>query len=202
MKTQGKHSGASVLTGVLVLVAMGGPEWTVAPPPPAGLAAGPGGPSPTPQAADTFLKIEGMEGEFSAATHKGWVEVQSWSWGVLPPRTSGVGATGRLEGRATLSKRIDKATPLLFKRCSDGTALPLATVELARTGGGQTYLKYELRDVMVTSISHGDMDGDGVLDEEIKLEFTGVKLSYTQLDGSGKPVGQTVGEGAIAPAVF
>jgi type VI secretion system secreted protein Hcp len=151
-----------------------------------------------------FLKIEGIDGESTAAAHKGWIEVQSWSWGVSQTASVGAGggaSVGRLTGHVTVVKRIDKATPLLFKRCADGTVLALATVELARGGGGQTYLKYELKEVMITSITHGDVDGDGAPDEDLKLEFTGVKLTYTQLDASGKPVGQASAEGSIAPGV-
>ena len=111
------------------------------------------------------------------------------------------GATGReFKGHVTLIKRIDKSSPLLFKRCSDGTVLALATVELARPGGA-TYLKYELKEVFVSSIAHGDVDGDGLPDETITLSFTGAKLTYTQFDASGKPAGQTSAEGGSVPAL-
>lgn len=97
-------------------------------------------------------------------------------------------------GHVTLIKRIDKASPLLFKRCVDGTVVPLVTVQLTREDG-QTYLKYELRNVMVSSISHGgDLDGDGLPDETLELTLGGAKLTYTQFDATGKPVGQTSAE--------
>ena len=206
MKTLRKHSGISMIAGIVVLAAgaaVGTVGLTAAEPPKLVLAAGPGGTAPTPLALDIFLKIEGVDGESTSAAHKGWIEIQSWSWGASQPSTGGFGsggATGRLTGHVTLIKRIDKATPLLFKRCSDGTVLALATVELTR-GGAQTYLKYELKEVLVSSIAHGDVDGDGLLDETITLDFTGTKLTYTQLDASGKAVGQTSAEGASVPAI-
>lgn len=204
MKTLQRHSGASAIAGILVLAALGAVGLTVAQPPHAALAAGPVGTSPTPQAVDMFLKIEGVDGEAIATAHQGWIEIQSWSWGVSQMGSGGaggLGAFGRLTGHVTLIKRIDKASPLLFKRCSDGTVIPLATIELARLGGGPTYLKYELKEVLVSSITHGDVDGDGLPDETITLDFTGTKLTYTQLDASGKPVGQTSAEGASVPAI-
>jgi len=192
---------AFLALAVVTLGAVGlpGPE-----PSQAALTANAGGTTPTPQAVDMFLKIEGIDGESTATAHKGWIDVQSWSWGAT--QTAGVGAgggaaVGRLVGHVTVVKRIDKATPLLFKRCSDGTVLALVTVELARSGGGPTYLKYELKEVMVSSIAHGDVDGDGVPDETITLAFTGVKLTYTQLDTSGKPISQISAEGASVPAI-
>jgi len=206
MKTLRNHSGTSVMAGALLLAvvaAIGTVGLPGVEPSQAVLAAAPGA-SPTPQAVDMFLKIEGIDGESTATAHKGWIEVLSWSWGVSQTASVGAGgggSVGRLVGHVTVVKRIDKATPLLFKRCSDGTVLALVTVEMARGGGGLTYMKYELKEVIVSSISHGDVDGDGVPDEEIKLAFTGVKLTYTQLDASGKPVGQTSAEGAITPVI-
>ncbi len=206
MKTARKHPGMSMTAGVLVLAvgaAVGAVGLTVAEPPKVVLAAGPGGATPTPQAVDMFLKIEGVDGESTNATHKGWIEVQSWSWGVSQPSTGGLGGgavTGRSVGHVTVVKRIDKATPLLFKRCTDGTVLALATVELTRAGG-PTYLKYEIKEVLVSSIAHGDVDGDGVPEETITLDFTGTKLTYTQLDASGKPLGQASAEGGSVPVI-
>ena len=206
MEVLRKHSGASVIAGVLALAAVAalGTAGLTALPPRAAWAAGPGSVVAAAQAADMFLKIEGVDGESTYAAHKGWIEIQSWSWGVSQTGSSGaggLGAFGRLIGHVTLIKRIDKASPLLFKRCSDGTVMPLATIELARLGGGPTYLKYELKEVLVSSIAHGDVDGDGLPDETITLDFTGTKLTYTQLDASGKPVGQTSAEGANVPAI-
>jgi type VI secretion system secreted protein Hcp len=207
MKALRKHSGtwALAVMSLLLLVVIagtkglpGGAASSVA------LAASPGATSPTLQAVDMFLKIEGIDGEVTATAHKGWIDIQSWSWGVAQTAGAGAGggaATGRLNGHVTLIKRIDKATPLLFKRCSDGAVLPLVTVELAQGGGGPTYLKYEMNNVMITSITHGDLDGDGIPDEQLTLDFTAVKLTYTQLDASGKPVIQTVAEGLLAPVI-
>ena len=207
MGTLRKHSGISVIAAVLVLavvMAVGPVGLPGLEPSNVVLAAGPGGASPTLQAVDMFLKIEGIDGEATATAHKGWIEIQSWSWGVSQLGSGGSGGgfgVGRLTGHVTLIKRIDKASPLLFKRCSDGTVMPLATIELARLGGGPTYLKYELKEVLVNSIAHGDVDGDGLPDETITLDFTGTKLTYTQLDASGKPVSQTSAEGANVPAI-
>jgi type VI secretion system secreted protein Hcp len=206
MKTLREHSGASVITGVLAVavIAVMGTAGRTALPPNTAPAAGPGSFVSAAAAVDMFLKIEGVDGESTNATHRGWIDIQSWSWGVSQMGSGGAGGLGpfgRLTGHVTLIKRIDKATPLLFKRCSDGTVMPLATIELARLGGGQTYLKYELKEVLVSSIAHGDMDGDGLPEETITLDFTGTKLTYTQFDASGKPVGQISAEGASVPAI-
>jgi type VI protein secretion system component Hcp len=56
-------------------------------------------------------------------------------------------------------------------------------------------LKYELKNVMVSSISHGgDVNGDGLPDETLDLTLTGAKLTYTQFDATGKSIGQTTAQ--------
>ncbi len=134
---------------------------------------------------DIFLEIEGIPGESTVTAHKGTMDVLSWSWGIS--QTAGVGTV-------SVIKRIDKATPLLFGDCIDGTVIALATVYLTRQDG-QTYLEYELTDVIISSISHGgDVNGDGLPDETLQLTFDGATLTYTQFDATGKPVGQTTAE--------
>jgi type VI secretion system secreted protein Hcp len=156
-------------------------------------------PSGSPAFFDIFLEIEGVEGEAAAPGHERAIEVLSWSWGVSQTATGGGGGAGGLAGRektghVTLIKRIDKATPLLSKRCVEGTVAPRVTVHLTREEG-QTYLKYELKEVLVSSVQHGgDLDGDGLLDETLELTFDGAKLTYTPHDPAGKPVGQISAE--------
>lgn len=134
---------------------------------------------------DMFLEIDGIPGESTAPAHTGTIDILSWNWGIS--QTASVGTV-------SVIKRIDKATPLLFQDCTDGTVIPLATVYLTRQDG-QTYLEYDLRSVIVSSISHGgDVNGDGLPDETLELSFDGVKLTYTQYDATGKPVGQTSAE--------
>ncbi len=155
----------------------------------------PGGTTTGPSFFDIFMDIAGIAGESTNALHKGSIEVMSWSWGVSQTSVGGTGAIGReLAGHVTLIKRIDKATPLLFQHCIDDTVLPLVTVQLTRADG-QTFLKYELKNVMISSISHGgDLDGDGLPDETIELTLGGAKLTYTQFDAAGKALGQTSAE--------
>ncbi len=149
----------------------------------------PGGTTPVPSAFGIFMDIDGIAGESTKALHKGSIEVLSWSWGVSQTSAGAMGP--ELVGHATLVKRIDKATPLLFTRLIDGAVLPLVVVQLTRADG-QTFLRYELKDVMVGSLSHGgDLDGDGLPDETIALTLAGAKLTYTQFDAAGKAIGQT-----------
>ena len=194
MKTLQNNLGTQGIAMILVLAAVltvGGVGQPALEPLAALPAAGPTG-TTVMSFFDIFMDIDGIAGESTNALHKGSIEVLSWSWGVSQASTGGGGALGRdRTGHVSLVKRIDKATPLLFSRCIDGTVLPLVTVQLTRSDG-QTFLKYELRNVMVSSISHGgDVNGDGLPDETVELALTGAKLTYTQFDATGKPIGQT-----------
>jgi type VI secretion system secreted protein Hcp len=161
-------------------------------------AAVPGGTGTTPSPAsffDIFLDIPSIPGESTVTGHVGSIEVQSWSWGLTQATTTGPGGggtlpTGRLTGHVTLIKRIDKATPGLMTRCVNGQTIPSLTVQLVRVDG-QTYLKYDLKNVLVASITHADVDGDGAPDEKIELDLGGATLTYTQFDSAGKPLGQS-----------
>jgi type VI secretion system secreted protein Hcp len=144
--------------------------------------------SGTPAFFDVFLDIAGIPGESTTPGHLNSIEVLSWSWGVTQGVSlGGSGNRGPLTGHVSLVKRIDKATPLLFLRCRDGTPITLATVQLTRTDG-QTYMRYDLKNVMITAITHGDVNGDGVPDEKIDLDLNGGTLTYTPFDATGKPL--------------
>jgi hypothetical protein len=55
-------------------------------------------------------------------------------------------------------------------------------------------IRYELKNVIVTSILPGDLDGNGPPDETLELDFNGARLTYIQFDATGRPAGQTSAE--------
>ena len=100
-------------------------------------------------AVDMFLKIEGIDGESTAAGgHVDWIEIESFSWGASRPSTS----TGRTRGggRASFSdmsvvKRIDAASPNLYLACASGKRYPSATLQIRKAGKGPVpYMEYRL----------------------------------------------------------
>ncbi|MET5116121.1 type VI secretion system tube protein Hcp, partial [Burkholderia pseudomallei] len=66
---------------------------------------------------DIFLKINGFDGEAEDATHKGEIEVLSWSWNVSQHSNMHLGSGGGA-GMATIDDLqfehyIDRASPNL-----------------------------------------------------------------------------------------
>jgi type VI secretion system secreted protein Hcp len=156
--------------------------------------AGGTGTTPSPSSFfDIFLDIPGISGESTVAGHVGSIEVSSWSWGASVAISTGSGGVlirGPLTSHVTLVKSIDKATPPLFTKCNAGQTIPLVTVQLVRYDG-QTYMKYDLKNVLIAAITHGDVNGDGTPDEKIDLDLGGGTLTYTQYDAAGKSIGQS-----------
>ncbi|MDO8648277.1 MAG: type VI secretion system tube protein Hcp [Candidatus Peregrinibacteria bacterium] len=69
-------------------------------------------PTATAATSDYFLKLEGIDGE---------IIVDSFSWGVISPRDAASGLpTGKRQYEPIIiRKRVDKASPLLFKAATE-----------------------------------------------------------------------------------
>jgi type VI secretion system Hcp family effector len=132
------------------------------------VAVGSASPSLHESPADYYLKIEGIEGD----AEDGSIAIAGLAWntvadigtfevysprdaasGMAPGREASSGmATGRrMHKWVTISKQVDKASPVLMQKCAMGD--PLADVEVWERAGGQDILRYELKDAIITSYS-------------------------------------------------
>ena len=109
---------------------------------------------------DAFLKLDGIEGESNDKTHKGEIEISSYSWGVANSGSFSHGGGGG-EGRATFQDlhfgmQMSKASPKLMSACATGKHIPSAVLTCRKAGGTQTeFLKIKLADVLVSSYQNG-----------------------------------------------
>ncbi len=126
--------------------------------------------------------------------HKGEIDVQSWSWGVIQTgSSSGGGGGGGGAGRATFQdfhfvSRISKASPALFLACATGQHHKAATLTGERAGGakGGTFLQYKLNDVLVSSVQQSDAAGGDPPVEQFSLNYSKIELSFFPQDAKGK----------------
>ena len=87
---------------------------------------------------DTFIKIEGIEGESTDDRHQGWIEVLHYQMGLSQKvSTTASSAGGGSTERATFqdfsfTKLLDKATPKLALACAAGTHIDKIVVEVCR----------------------------------------------------------------------
>jgi type VI secretion system secreted protein Hcp len=145
---------------------------------------------------DAFLKIDGVDSESTDDKFKGWIEVESWSWGATNSGTAGAGG-GQGAGKVApqdfhFTKKLDKSSPVLFQNVNLGKHLKKADFVTRKAGGGQQeYFKVTLEDVMVSSYQVGGTGADGVIPtEQISLNFAKMEMIYKEQ----KPDGSLGGE--------
>jgi type VI secretion system secreted protein Hcp len=146
---------------------------------------------------DTYLKIEGVEGEASAKGMEKQIEIYSFSWGASNPvSVASSGGKGLSAGRVSISsfnimKKADKASTQLFQACATGKNFPKATVIMRKAGGegGQApFLQYDFDTLMVESIQwSGSSGGDDTPTESVSLAFAKVAITYNTVDAKGSP---------------
>ena len=155
-------------------------------------------------AVDMFLKIDDIKGESRDDKHKDEIDVLAWSWGASQSGTmhmGGGGGAGKVNVQdLSLTKYVDKASPVLFQRICDGKHFKKAELFVRKAGGKPIeYVIIELSEVIVTSVSTGGSGGEDRLTENISLNFAKMKFKYTgQTETGGEqaanPVGWSVAE--------
>jgi type VI secretion system secreted protein Hcp len=143
-------------------------------------------------AVDYFLQIAGVEGESTDARHKGWIDVESWSWGAtLPaaPGPGGGGAAGKVQVQDLhFVSRVSKASPKLFLACAGGQHFKEAKLVGRKAGKSQQeFLIWTFSDLLVTGYQTGGAEGGEVLPtDQVSLSFAKLKVEYRaqKADGS------------------
>ena len=113
-------------------------------------------------ASDTFIKIEGIEGESTDDKHKKWIEILSYNHGVSQMASASVSGTGGSSSQRadfqdfSIVKVLDRTSPLLAKACVEGRTIKEVTIELCRAGGDkQPYMEYRMTNAIISSVSIG-----------------------------------------------
>lgn len=148
---------------------------------------------------DAFLKIEGIAGESTDDKHKDWIEVLSYSHGLMQPSagarsTAGAASAERCNHQDfSIVKVLDKASPKLALFCCNGTHIKSVKLELCRaTGDKQKYMEYVLSDVIVSGVRPGGsaQGGETLPLEEVSFNYGKIEWTYTETDHqTGKPKG-------------
>lgn len=146
---------------------------------------------------DTYLKIEGIEGEATAKGFEKQAEIMAFSLAASNPTSVGSHGSGLAAGKVTLSpinlqKRSDKSSASLFAACCKGRHFPTAELSVRKAtgeGGQGAYLVYKLTDVMVESIQwSGSSGGDDTPMESLTLAFRKIEIEYKAQGADGKLV--------------
>ena len=133
---------------------------------------------------DTYLKIEGVDGESRREGHEKEIELDSFSLGGSNPSTVGMGSGGG-SGTVTLSsfnvsKKTDAASALLFSAMCRGEHFAKATLTMYVSGGAKALEKiiFEFEEVFVDSISWGGSEGMSVPAEQVSFAYGKISITY------------------------
>jgi len=139
-------------------------------------------------AIDTHIKFDGVEGESHHESHKGEVEVLSWTWGVSNASHAAGGGSGK--GKATpgdfhFTHIYDKASPVLAKKCAQGVHFKEAVVTARKAGEGQKdFLKVTMKEVFITSVQPAGSSGGDMM-ESISMSYGSIEFAYKPQDEKG-----------------
>lgn len=137
-----------------------------------------------------YAKIGDIKGEATDQDHKDWVLLDSMSSPIHRSIPAGAKDQQRTKGETTLGdivfvRQLDKSSTKLAEACASGKFYPEVEIHFCSTikGKQQPYLKYKLKDVIVSSYTfHGNSSGDPIPSEEVALGFTEVEWTYVILD--------------------
>lgn len=154
---------------------------------------------------DAFLKIDGIAGDSTDATHKGEIQVLGFQEGLSNPGARGSATGGAGAGKVTFqdfqfTAPVNSATPKLLLACASGQHINGAILTVRKAGGkgpggGVDFLKYTLTDVFVSSVTTGGASGDEAIHEQFSLAFAKLQVSFQPENPTGGAVGPPVTAG-------
>lgn len=129
-----------------------------------------------------FAKYDGIDGESADSNHDKWIDVLSIDWGVAREEDPASGELAAPKPKPfRIKKRIDKSSPLLMMETVVGPSPETGrnlVIEITRVSG-DVYLRYELKNVLVTSYQvSGSGQAEDVPSEDFSLNFEEIKVTY------------------------
>lgn len=138
-----------------------------------------------------FLQLPGIPGESTDNAHRGWIEIQSFSFGVTHSGAMGSAAgtggghreAGTGAGKVNFTKFVDKSSAALTNAAMKGSHFATATFDVGPE-------HYTFKTVMVASVQM--LGGGGGQDrprETITLAYESMEIAYTTATGNqSKPI--------------
>lgn len=145
-------------------------------------------------AMDMFMKIGDIKGESKDSVHKEKIDVLAWSWGMSnsgTAHTGGGAGAGKVNVQdLSFTKYVDSASHLLIMAACNGKHYPTADLIVRKAGENPLeYIKIEMTDVLITSVSTGGSGGEDRLTENVTLNFAKFKFAYQPQSKKGAKEG-------------
>jgi type VI secretion system secreted protein Hcp len=131
-----------------------------------------------------------IKGDVTEDSHKDWIELSSFQWGVGRGISSPTGASADRESSApsvseiTTTKAQDKASVKILTEALQGEGKTVI-IDLVKTEKGklETYLQFTLTNTMISGYSMSS--GGDRPSESLSLNFTKIEMKATPLGASG-----------------
>lgn len=135
-----------------------------------------------------YLKIDKIPGEAKDNEHKDWINLLSFKQGVstnTSSASSGRATRGNAEFKEmTVTKSVDKATPLLLQKCAAGEVQPEVIMSIT-SANGRDFYTIRLTDVIISSItSSAECNPRCVTMEEVSFSYSRIAWEYSANDGT------------------
>ena len=141
-----------------------------------------------------YLKIGDIPGESTDPAHIDEIEVLGWSWGLSQPislTTIPAGGSAAFND-LSVTKYIDKSTPLLMKAASTGERHDTAKLSIRNIGTRPVeFYTVEMEGVYIYGLMTGGAAIEDRLTESTTLAFERITVTYIQILPTG-PEGDTV----------
>lgn len=141
-----------------------------------------------------FFYIDGITGEVSDASYKGFLDIILWNMGVSRAITSNTSTQGDRESSNAeikdlqIIRSMDKATPYLFMEacCGRGKDMKIVQTKTGVGNGSSPFVEYTLKNAIVS-----DYKVEAIADaiarprERLTISFVDLEVKYTPYDEDG-----------------
>lgn len=134
-----------------------------------------------------FLNIRNIPGESTDELHPGWIQVDSYKWGVSQTGSvaNPIGGKSTFEN-FTITKPMDIASPKLYQTCAAGTAISSATLSVFHPASGLEVLQIRFTDVMISSVKPAaTLATDPFPKEEVQFNYSTIVWIYKRQRPTG-----------------
>jgi type VI secretion system secreted protein Hcp len=154
-----------------------------------------------------YVQYAALKGDTTESTHVGWIEVNSFQWGVGRGISSPTGGSSDREASApsvseiVVTKPLDVASNPLLNEALQGEGQDV-TIDFTKTDKGKlsVYLSYVLTNTMISGYSlssGGDRPQESLSFNFTKVAQTATTLDPTNAEGSPSTVTYDIGQAKV-----
>ena len=152
---------------------------------------------------DTFLELDGIDGESEVPDFEGKINIMGWEWGANWPLAQGGTLTrGRLRiHHLVVKKYIDKSSTPMLQHMHNNTPIQTAKITNRKVTGGLPlkFLVITLSNARILGMTRSAAQGEKYPMETITLGFERYSETYEGQDSDGESTGLFSHEISLGP---